>query len=255
MSIKEHPCCQRPENPNAKIWRYMDFSKLLWMLDYEEGSLHFARADKFDDRFEGLPPKANQQQTEREWTQAENDLTDESCNGAEIIRLSREIAQSIHRTVGVSSWYCNEHESAAMWNLYGASYGIAVQSNVHRLLDTLKETTKPIMVGLVKYGEVEYDNLDKCNSNIDCFHWILWKRSSFAHENELRAVISEGFQHATELPETGVTIRIPVASLIEKVVVAPDAPFWFSNLVKSVCRRYLPQIKVDTSCLDERPLW
>ena len=40
-----------PTNPQIKIWHYMDFTRLVNML--EEGGLFFRRADSFTDRFEG----------------------------------------------------------------------------------------------------------------------------------------------------------------------------------------------------------
>ncbi len=47
---KLHRDFELPEN-NPKIWRYMDFTKFMDMLDKE--SIFFTRSDKFDDKFEG----------------------------------------------------------------------------------------------------------------------------------------------------------------------------------------------------------
>lgn len=43
-----------PRDPEAVIWRYIDFAKLVSLL--ESQSLHLARADVLDDPFEGSIP-------------------------------------------------------------------------------------------------------------------------------------------------------------------------------------------------------
>ena len=42
---------------NDKIWRYVDFSKFLSLL--EDSAIFFSRADKLDDPFEGSYSKVN----------------------------------------------------------------------------------------------------------------------------------------------------------------------------------------------------
>ena len=44
-----------PSNKNAKLWRYMDITKFLFLL--ETSSLYFTRGDMFKDSFEGSLPK------------------------------------------------------------------------------------------------------------------------------------------------------------------------------------------------------
>ena len=54
MPYKEHPELKIPDNPDAKIWRYLDFTKFLSML--EDQSLYFCRLDVLakNDPYEGL---------------------------------------------------------------------------------------------------------------------------------------------------------------------------------------------------------
>ncbi len=52
--FEEHPCFNTPSD-DTKIWRYMDFTKFVNLLDTK--SLFFVRSDKFDDPFEGLYPE------------------------------------------------------------------------------------------------------------------------------------------------------------------------------------------------------
>ena len=48
---KDHPAFEKPIDESVKIWRYMDFSKFVYML--KEKALFFASPNLFDDRFEG----------------------------------------------------------------------------------------------------------------------------------------------------------------------------------------------------------
>ena len=52
---KESPYCD-PLPDDAVLWRYMDFTKFVSLL--EKSSLFFARADKLEDPFEGYLPRA-----------------------------------------------------------------------------------------------------------------------------------------------------------------------------------------------------
>ena len=45
----------QPENPDIKVWRYMDFTKLVSL--YSRQALYFSRLDHLGDTFEGSLPK------------------------------------------------------------------------------------------------------------------------------------------------------------------------------------------------------
>jgi hypothetical protein len=50
----EHPLFKEPENPDIKIWRYVDLAAFVAMLNSQ--SLFFRRADKFEDKLEASLP-------------------------------------------------------------------------------------------------------------------------------------------------------------------------------------------------------
>jgi hypothetical protein len=52
-----HPIFIQPENEEIRVWRYMDFTKFVSLIDSRR--LYFTRADKFDDPFEGSWPRMN----------------------------------------------------------------------------------------------------------------------------------------------------------------------------------------------------
>lgn len=55
--FETHQSFISPENENVKIWRYIDFTKFVSLLDTK--SLYFTCINKFEDPFEGSTPKLN----------------------------------------------------------------------------------------------------------------------------------------------------------------------------------------------------
>ena len=60
---KEHNSFESIDD-NKKIWRYMDFTKFIDILENE--ALFFTRSDRFEDKFEGTLPIANEVIKEKE---------------------------------------------------------------------------------------------------------------------------------------------------------------------------------------------
>ncbi len=52
-----HPVFLSPDDPNIKVWRYLDFTKYVSLL--ETRSLYFSRSDRLGDPFEGSLSRAN----------------------------------------------------------------------------------------------------------------------------------------------------------------------------------------------------
>jgi len=114
-----------PKNENAAIWRYMDFTKFVSLLDRQQ--LFFSRTDKLGDPFEGSCPKRN--------LEPRAELMGDTSE-----RIS-EYSKWIREFTAVNCWHMNKYESAAMWKLYLKSdEGIAIKSTFRRLRDSVKCT-------------------------------------------------------------------------------------------------------------------
>src|SRR5659263_439614 len=100
--FKEHPSFETPENISSKVWRYMDFTKFVSLL--EKQSLYFARADKFSDPFEGSFSKFNVQNRPNVYGVSEENMKYYSYCG-----------KKMRQYIFLNCWHLNEHESAAMW--------------------------------------------------------------------------------------------------------------------------------------------
>ena len=233
-----------PADTTIKVWRYLDFTKFVSLLDSR--ALFFARADQLLDPFEGSLPRANVEGSpERFGHPPDSDV---------LTRLAA-MRERVRRQVGISSWYINAHESAAMWSLYLKSdEGVAVQSTFRRLTDAFRGYDSPVHVGMVRYIDFEHEAIP-WGSNV--LFPFLYKRKSFEYERELRAIVWEppvdGRSHLTD--NYGAAAPVDLEGLVERVYVAPAAPRWFAALVSSVITRYGFEMPVEQSILGESPLF
>lgn len=248
----EHPVFEQPADENVKVWRYMDFTKLLSMIDSR--CLYFARADKLGDPFEGSWPKIN--------ISARRVVPDgipEEAHEAFIQSMANlsEINKHWPKYIAINCWHMNEHESAAMWKLYLQSdEGIAIQSTYKKLKDCFVGEEK-IYLGIVKYIDYERESIDEGNVLSAFVH----KRTSFEHEKEVRALTTKWptgenrLDFWQETMDNGITVKVDIEALIERIYVAPSALDWFAELVKAVVTRYGYQFEVVHSKLNEQPLF
>src|ERR1700682_6410865 len=112
-----------PPDENALIWRYLDFTKLVDLLD--TNTLFFTRADRFEDRFEGSYPQPNV--ATRPNVFVKKGFSEK--NAKETAALMTYFSREIRRYMAINCWHINPHESAAMWRLYlKSNEGISIQS-------------------------------------------------------------------------------------------------------------------------------
>ena len=228
---------EAPSNPGIKIWHYMDFTRLVNML--EERGLFFRRADSFADRFEGT-----MSQPVRDFLQRGH----ERISAEEYGQMIRKVRASSF----VNCWHMNESESAAMWKLFSSAteQSICIQSTYARLREVLPED--------VNLGTVKYIAYDRDHIPFDDLWWpLLHKRKSFEYERELRAVWSdmESIRGETGQRRAGVWKRVDLQRLIEGVYVSAEADTWFLKLVRKVLRRYDTSLEVRQSDLADEPLF
>lgn len=239
MSTKTSP--REEPNENTKIWRYLDFTKFISLLD--TSNLFFTRADLFEDPFEGSLPKKN--------------VELRSSRYADIDERSK-ISELWTRCIAVNCWHENEHESAAMWKLYLKSgEGVAIQSTYAKLKQSVIDQKEFVRIGKVQYIDYETEMIKEEGLTNPFFY----KRKSFSHENEVRAFIfelpvtapSDIFDRGTI--RDGLQIKVDLSSLVQKVYLAPNAPPWFRDLVCSLIKKYEYNFEVVHSDLDKSPVF
>jgi hypothetical protein len=213
----------------------MDFAKFVSMLDKQ--ALFFARIDSLGDAFEGIESRIN-----RKAVRIDAEILSE-MNG----RTPNDILKEKRQRTVVNCWHINENESTAMWQLYLKSgAGIAIQSTYQRLIDALKDSPKyAIKIGTVQYIDYRHEHYLE-----NMLYPYMFKRNSYEHERELRAVIT----NSEPFKESGLLIPVNLKVLIRNVYVSANSENWFNDLVVSVLHKYgFPDKPVITSSLAEIP--
>jgi len=245
---KEYPVFEKPGNENATIWRYVDFTKFVSLLDKK--TLFFARADRLGDPFEGSYSKANVKLRPEVYKDKipPNALKDLGQFWKQLLRFT-----------AINCWHLNEYESAAMWKLcLKSNEGIAIRSSFNRLKSCFKDENHDIHIGRVKYIDYEKDWMPEGNT----FYPFVHKRKSFEHEQELRAIIQEfsykknGEINWSKPPfDDGIYVQVDLDVLVDKIYVAPTSPQWLLGLIKSVTKVYKLDKEVLQSTLDDVPVY
>lgn len=244
MASAPHPVFIEPRDRNAKVWRYMDFTKYVAML--ESQALYLCRADQFDDPFEG----AISQGAIDHWNAQTAALTLSEEQRQQPFKLFKNMR---HWTY-LNCWHMSEHESAAMWRLYSKSdEAIAVQSTFSKLSAALPDN---VYLGVVLY--VDYDKTPIPMGNT--FWPYVHKRLSFEHEREVRAVMAsapgEGdlFDHSRVPQSIGELVPVSLSDMLESIYVAPYCGAWYSDLVLKVTERFGLKLPVKKSRLADTPV-
>ena len=125
-----------------------------------------------------------------------------------------------------------------MWRLYAQSNeAVCIQSTFRKLREAICSVAQ---VGMVRYVDYETEWIPESNPLAP----FLYKRKSFEHEREVRALIrpanvSAILKGKSEEPKaSGKWVKIDVPKTIDRVVIAPDAAVWFLELVQQVTARY-----------------
>jgi hypothetical protein len=150
------------------------------------------------------------------------------------------------------------HESAAMWKIYGApGPGIAITTTADRLKLAFAANPESIGLRLVNYIDPIRESVDTENG----FNVVLTKRNNYSYEAEVRLVywntaLNEGMPHVTwnglwgrfiiphdEMDEfeqrpvpPGHPFPILIDALIGDIWISPYSPPWYAETVSRLCQ-------------------
>lgn len=241
----------------SKLWRYTDFAKYVSMLSTK--GLYFARADCFQDSFEGAKGlKKNKSKWNDYYLHFFREAIKNPPDSYECTLSDEEVEKQAERLLGefefggeiekkstfINCWHESEYESEAMWRLYSSflENAIAVRTSYHSLYQALGCNPS------IDIGRVNYINFQKRYASADHAFW--YKRMSFEHEKEVRALFIN-----RDCPDKGKIVPCDLSILIEEVFVSPSAPLWFTQLVNDVNEKYGVNKKVSPSELIQEPFF
>jgi hypothetical protein len=226
-----------------RIWRYLDLAKLVSM--FSTKALYFAPPSELNDPFEGYMPrshvKAHEEIAANIVTQLKSDrdkivahfpgrdrtMIDAAVAQAEVQLNAPTTLKKVATRFGVNCWHKNEHESAAMWQLYGNC--AAIESTVSRLQRAFSRDG--INIDDVRYMDFDNDPIEKGHRHYASFI----KRMEFQHEREVRAnVLLKEFGR-------GELVACDIEKLVVAVHVAPSATPYYIDAVHEVVERIGPK--------------
>ena len=243
---EEHTCLILHYPDSKKIWRYMDFTKFVNLLHTE--SLFFCRADRLDDKWEGIFPKKmiDKFSLNKKFIKSDDGNKYNWCEW-QIIKEARSHL--------INCWHVNDHESDAMWKLYSSNkQSIAVQSTIGRLKRCFNKTAKRIRIGAVEYVDFETWEPNNRFFNIgepNILKTFFLKREGFEHEKEIRAITNIAYNKHKQ--EKGILVAIDLNELVETIVISPISEDWFFNLVENIIKKYGYNYNLDKSELGMKP--
>jgi hypothetical protein len=233
MAATAHPLFIQPADPSTKIWRYMSLTKFIWIL--QKKVLYFSRSDCLGDPFEGhysrITAASEEEFVSRQLTDeafakrpgAEKMLRDQFKNT--ILNISE-----IKKFVFVNCWHINKNESPAMWKLYAwHQESVCIQSTYRALAHLLPDEC---FLGKVNY--VDYDGAYIDVQNV--LNFITYKRTTFVHEQELRAVIWAPILQSPG--DRSFIVGIDTDQLIQNVYVSPDSGPLLEDIVRQLVITY-----------------
>jgi len=254
-----------PPRPNARLLRYMNFTKFVSMLDTK--ALYFTRVDRLGDRFEGSMSRTNLRARDAKDTRVID------AGRPELLRQWEQMRRWMPQQTFVNCWTRSGYESVAMWRMYvGDGNGVAIESNLRRLTESIHQEPRPVFIGQVKYIDFDRDFIPEDNA----MHPFTRKRRSFEYEKEVRALTSTMFagidgadvgvtdEAASSTkrepvpvppPASGLLVPSDLERLVRRVRVSPVSPSWFTELVDSVIRRYGFTFAVTQSDIDGEPVY
>ena len=214
-----------PINPLAKVWRYFDQMKALYLL--ESGKLYLRRLDLLTDQFEGDPYEGTPTFAMLEaYKQAHRQHVNPANNAELMKRFERE-----RRATFVSCWQRSESESWLMWKQYcRRGGGVAVQTTERRLnqlFQALRKNYDDLYLRSVHYINHCSDDPLPHEVPVQVFYKPAW----FSDEREIRLFRFHGeCAHAGSVERCEAALRqlddheclsIELTHLVEAIVLNP----------------------------------
>jgi len=214
---------------DQKLWRYMDISKFISMLD--SNAIWLARADTVKDKHEGRFPDDMRKRIKDAYRNFPD--TDKSP-----VKDADDFQDYLVKNTFISCWHKNLDENMVMWEIYGReNSSLAVQTTVGRIRSNT-DTSKLNGYSLIMKG-IDYKNADEIQGVIKYEECFLRKRRHYVYEEEVRISLDTYNKCApTKNTPYGYLLPCKLNLIIESILVHPDCSDWFLKVINSICSKY-----------------
>jgi hypothetical protein len=161
---------------SQKLWRYMDLSKFISLL--EKSALWLARADTFRDKHEGRFPDDMRIIIEK----AYKDFGPDSDS---VVKHADDFQDYLQKNTFISCWHKNFDENMVMWEIYGRdNNALAIQTTVERMRVSVDPASLRGHSLILKH--VSYQRPEEIPSILPYEECFFMKRPHFSFEEEVR---------------------------------------------------------------------
>lgn len=231
--------------------RYFDTAKFVLLLQTK--SLFFCRADLLQDKFEGA------------FTRSIKELIDSAFGSNNISSTAEEFKKSLRERIFLNCWSLGLDDNMAMWKMYGGhDYAVAITTTVGQLREAIEsylDSNKKkrsyhelggFMIKPVQYVKHWRDPKLDINPYSNIFRY---KVTAYEFEQEVRVILDRYHETVDQAPtDNGVSIGIDLNKFLRSVVISPDAPDWFHDLIRKLTEKYGVNVEVRRSMLSFDPL-
>ncbi len=220
----------------VRVWRYMSFAKLVWMLQNKQ--LWFSRADLLGDKWEVMVdgPQLNSIINSRP----------ANISAEQVVEQIRSEVKARREQTFLSCWTVSEHENHALWRIYcPSSESVAIRTTLDRLKNSI-----PLPILKVSYGPHEASGRLP-----ETLELATQKRPMFAYEQETRIVLVKDYGDREHPGRTtfGVGVGWDPELHLENIWIHPEADFWFAETVTETVHRLAPKLPVWYSEMSSPP--
>ncbi|MDQ7250764.1 hypothetical protein [Dongia sedimenti] len=239
--VKGKPRVDSTLGDDVVLWRYLDMAKFIDLI--HNNTLFFTRGDQFEDKFEGA------------FTNSIKLAIEKAYKDNNIKSSYQEFKKGLRERVFVNCWRRGTDDSMAMWRVYGRSpTSLAITSTVGKLRDALQNARIPHAIAIkeVKYVKHWRDPELQIKPYSDVF---AYKVTAYDYENEVRVIIDRfGDDYLSPIKEFGMNVHLTPNSFLRSIVVSPEAPTWFFDLIDAVSKKYGMSTPIRRSKLAFKPV-
>ncbi len=213
-----------PLSDDAKIWRYIKLSTLVYLLKGKRSFLPKLEALRQGDQFEGemdferLQERYLDLRSAENWLRRDEGETKSWERPDHLPSLGQLRLRELMKRRCVWCWHQSEHECMAQWRIYGRE-GVAIRSDVGSVKKVLMMARNSDGIDFV-YGRVCYlqpgQHPPFSRESTIAGHPYFIKHAAFGHEREVRFVLAD---HDVGYP--GRSIQTDPLTLLKEIVISP----------------------------------
>ncbi len=249
MAQTDHEAFVQPSKTDAVVWRYIDIAKFAFLL--VRRCLVYTQLAQLQDTYEGTLPTLDRDAMLKQWQEIGRDQGWAPSPGYP----ADQIVAYTRRTIYVNCWSMHEHESEALWRIYGDPQGIALRTTYAKLAQVAPDSVHDF-IGLVRYADYARATVHRGNS-LDI---AMAKRIQYHFEQEVRllrwVLPPEGPKDdkggAAVLMDQNppfVLVDLDLERVVEEVVVSPYAAPWVMECIVGLVEKLAPTLRVRWSSM------